>query len=269
MLWRIAKRIGRPYGVVSGTSAGALNAAALVQHGPGWLVEFWQHIRRDQVLSGRDPSKIRAAYRILRGRPLYDASPLRELIYQNLNPEAIRNSPIRLFIHATAPHRRVLAVWRGDSPDLLEGIYASAMIPLAFRPVRIGDVDWVDGGVLGNVPIRSAVEIGCTEVTVILPDHRVTPYRLAYEQFQERRDPEPDPEGDGLVETASGLLDVLIDTQFERDRQSLADQARIDVLRPEKDLGGTLDFDPDHLRELLMLGALEAMRWDAHYREQP
>jgi predicted acylesterase/phospholipase RssA len=246
--------------MVSGTSVGALNAAGIVQHGPDFLIDLWMKIRRRDVLRGRGPGKLRAAWRLYRGRPIYDTSPLRALINRLLDADQISQSPTRLFVHATAVHRRVLSVFTNEDPDILDGIYASASLPVAFPEVSIRGVHWSDGGILGNVPLRSVVAAGATRLTVLIPDDRPEPTMMLYREFLRQRDIGRDPSTHNSIEAVSDLIDVLLDTQFERDLAALDKQLKVKVIRPTESLGSTLDFDPEHLRWLLALGSTEAAR---------
>ena len=44
--------------------------------------------------------------------------------------------------------------------DVLEGALASASVPVVFPPRTLADDDYVDGGVLQNVPVRAALHLG-------------------------------------------------------------------------------------------------------------
>ncbi|MFC4307153.1 patatin-like phospholipase family protein [Cohnella boryungensis] len=51
---------------------------------------------------------------------------------------------------------------------LIQGTIASASIPLAFPPVKLGNENYVDGGVREIVPIQAAIQAGATEVYAVL-----------------------------------------------------------------------------------------------------
>lgn len=56
----------------------------------------------------------------------------------------------------------------GESHDLLEGVLASASVPMIFPPRRIGDEVYMDGGVLENIPVRPASALGATRIFAVL-----------------------------------------------------------------------------------------------------
>lgn len=64
--------------------------------------------------------------------------------------------------------------------SLVQGTLASASIPLAFPPVKLGGENYVDGGVREIVPIQAAIEAGATEIFAVLAsDSDMDPGRSA------------------------------------------------------------------------------------------
>src|ERR1700722_5695951 len=52
--------------------------------------------------------------------------------------------------------------------DVLEGAPASASVPMVFPPRPLADDDYVDGGVLQNVPVRAALHLGASRIFAVL-----------------------------------------------------------------------------------------------------
>ena len=52
--------------------------------------------------------------------------------------------------------------------DVLEAVVASSSVPLVFPPRSMGDDDYVDGGVVNNVPVDAAARLGATRIVAIL-----------------------------------------------------------------------------------------------------
>jgi NTE family protein len=52
--------------------------------------------------------------------------------------------------------------------DVLEGALASASVPMVFPPRQLADDDYVDGGVLQNVPVRAALHLGASRIFAVL-----------------------------------------------------------------------------------------------------
>ena len=59
--------------------------------------------------------------------------------------------------------------------DVLEGVLASASVPLLFPPRPLAGDVYVDGGVANNIPVDAAVRLGATQVFAILAVPLVQP----------------------------------------------------------------------------------------------
>ncbi len=213
VLLGLATHVGLPFRIVTGTSAGAINAGHLVAHAHeapveamDELVRFWAELRPLDVarLPWRDVLR--------RGRPfsLLDAAPLGEALERLAPGEAIERNIDRGLVDALVvttselAHRRSVA-WLHAKPSRRaphgarrwdwraacigpEHLLASSSVPVAFRPVRLGDSWHVDGGVLQYTPLAPAIRLGATRIVTIatrtdtpLPDlsARVPPGMLA------------------------------------------------------------------------------------------
>ncbi len=63
-----------------------------------------------------------------------------------------------------------------DNVPISRAVAASSAMPLVYRPVRIGDRDYVDGGVRGNASLDLAIERGARLIVCVNP---LVPYDLA------------------------------------------------------------------------------------------
>ncbi|WP_137734182.1 patatin-like phospholipase family protein [Pseudaquabacterium pictum] len=166
-----------PIGGISGTSAGALNAAVLAC---GWvdggragaraaLRAFWLDVASQQspwrggCFGG--PRGL-AAYN-LDNHPLYawqqqflrlfspyqfnplGADPLREVLQRHVSRARLEASPIPLFIIATAVRTGQPRVFERADLDI-DPLLASACLPQLFRAVQIDGEPYWDGGYSGN-----------------------------------------------------------------------------------------------------------------------
>lgn len=186
---------------ISGTSAGALNAAVLAT---GWardgregareaLQRFWQDIGNAggsyllplQASSFGPPFDLQAvpgydwASRFLRTLSPYDynplnLNPLRDVLVRHVDEQALRDGPIRLFVTATAVRSGEPHVFSGDALGL-DALLASACLPFLFQAVEIDGEAYWDGGYSGNPSIHPLVDpdTDCDIVVVRLnPAHR-------------------------------------------------------------------------------------------------
>jgi NTE family protein len=180
---------------ISGTSAGAMNAAVLAQgHAKGGaegaraaLDEFWGTVAKAALYS---PFR-RSPLDVLMGRWTMDTSPLflafdlaaRVLSPYDLNPEGtnplseiladcidfedVRGAPIRLFITATNVRTGRGRVFRNAdiTPDVL---LASACLPTMFQAVEIDGEPYWDGGYSGNPTITPLVRECASRDTLLV-----------------------------------------------------------------------------------------------------
>ncbi|MYM24219.1 patatin-like phospholipase family protein [Duganella sp. FT135W] len=169
---------------ISGTSAGAMNAAVLAcgyaaDGAPGARValeRFWRQVsaaaslspfRRGpwDVLLGRwtlDQSPLFLAFDLAaRVFSPYDfqsgqSNPLRNILSQQINFEALRKSPIRLFITATNVRTGLARIFRNEDLSA-DALLASACLPTMYKAVRIDGEDYWDGGYTGNPTVTPLV----------------------------------------------------------------------------------------------------------------
>jgi NTE family protein len=180
---------------ISGTSAGAMNAAVLVdgyaKGGPErarlQLEQFWRRVSDAALLS---PFR-RSPLDILLGRWTLDTSPLflafdlmaRVFSPYDLNPrgvnpltkilvdcvdfESLASAPIKLFITATSVRTGRGRVFRNTevTPDVL---LASGCLPTLFQAIEIDGEAYWDGGFAGNPTITPLVRECASEDTILV-----------------------------------------------------------------------------------------------------
>ncbi len=196
---------------ISGTSAGAMNAAVLVggyAHGGAKgakeaLETFWERVSRAAMYSPfrRSPLDVLLGRWTLDHSPAYvaadmmarlfspydlnpmGANPLNEILASAVDFTSLPNSEIRLFVTATNVHTGRGRVFRNAeiTPEVL---LASACLPTLFQSVRIGDDYYWDGGYSGNPTITPLVRECASSDTILVqinPVERVDLPRSARE----------------------------------------------------------------------------------------
>ncbi|NVO14058.1 MAG: patatin-like phospholipase family protein [Rhodoplanes sp.] len=180
---------------VSGTSAGAMNAAVLVDgHAAGGrdgaraaLETFWRSVSDAARFSPfqRTPLDLLLGRWTLDHSPLYVAmdlmarmvspydlnpggsNPLSTILARHIDFARVAQAPIKLFITATSVRTGQGRVFRNDeiTPDVL---LASACLPTMFQSIEIdGDAYW-DGGYSGNPTITPLVRECRSRDTIIV-----------------------------------------------------------------------------------------------------
>jgi NTE family protein len=180
---------------ISGTSAGAMNAAVLVDgYAEGRaagaraaLERYWRDVSRAALLSpfqrtpldvvlGRwtlDTSPVFVAMDLMsRVFSPYDlnpggANPLHEILTQNIDFERLAAAPIKLFVTATNVHTGRGRVFRNAdiTPEVL---IASACLPTLFQAVEIDGESYWDGGYSGNPTITPLVRECASKDTILI-----------------------------------------------------------------------------------------------------
>lgn len=179
---------------ISGTSAGAMNAAVLAHGiatgGPegarAALTEFWRRVSHAAAASPfqRTPLDKMMGRWTLDSSPAYlaadmmarlvspyafgmiDYNPLRDILADMLDFDAITKGPVKLFITATNVRSGRGRVFRKHeiTPDVL---LASACLPTLYRAVEIDGEAYWDGGFSGNPTITPLVN-ECEAFDVVL-----------------------------------------------------------------------------------------------------
>jgi NTE family protein len=152
-----------PYDVIVGVCVGALNGALVAQGELEKLDTLWLSLKGPRDLLGR-----RSLWRLLFRRSLYSNARLRRLIQEYLCPDKLRASSTELHIGATCLQTGRLVFFDKYYHDLEGALLASAALPPVFGPIELDGHDYVDGAVISTVPIRKALDLGSTDLTVIL-----------------------------------------------------------------------------------------------------
>jgi predicted acylesterase/phospholipase RssA len=122
--------------------------------------------------------------------------------------------------------------------DVLDGVIASASVPLVFPPRRLADDDYVDGGVLQVVPVRAAAQLGASRIIAVL----AVPLRI---EREERNYAEDNAANIGL--RALGAI-ALTERQRENLDVALPPGATLVTIDPVVDVVGYFEVEPGLLR---------------------
>jgi NTE family protein len=180
---------------ISGTSAGAMNAAVLAhgyataesQGARSALEDFWRRVARAATFSPfrRSPLDILMGRWTLDNSPLflaldlaarvfspYDlnprgANPMRDILTECVDFAHLGQSPIRLFVTATNVRTGRGRVFHNAelTPD---GLLASACLPTLFQAIEIDGEAYWDGGYVGNPTITPLVRECVSSDTILV-----------------------------------------------------------------------------------------------------
>lgn len=150
--------------LVSGTSVGAI-AGAYIAAGktPDDLVDLWTDLERSNVYTIR-----RDLWRFGTWTHLLDPTPLRELLEETLDVEAVHASDVDLLVTAVDVTDGRMTVFRNEEITV-DHLLASSALPFVFPMVEIDGKQYWDGGMGGWTPLEPAILEGAGEIFVVIP----------------------------------------------------------------------------------------------------
>ena len=238
-----------PFPIICGTSAGAINAAALGIYSSQFreavwrLVHVWGNFHMDQVfrtsMGGLSKSALRWLSTMARSSSpkrkangLLDRTPLHSLIQYYLPFDNIQKNIDQNLLHALCINASNYST--GNSVSFFQGhesiepwvrtnrlgvrttiniehLMASSAIPLLFSPVSLGDDYYGDGTMRQNAPTSPALHLGADKLFIIGVKHEE-----AYSALQKRMNSSP-----SLGEIAGHVLDSIFLDNVSMDLERL------------------------------------------------
>lgn len=174
------------------------------------------------------------------------------LLPRELDPfdnETYMRTPCRFFATVTnmrtgkAEYMRV-----DDSWAQMQVIRASASLPFLSRKVRIGGEEYLDGGIVDNIPIDKCLQEGCDRVIVVLTrpkghvsdDHLSLLSRIVYPRYPE-------------LQKAFDVRNEVYRRKVERINR-MEEEGKLFVIRPSRYIEiARLERNPDKLQALYNL----------------
>ncbi len=202
----LLKRSGTPFPIISGTSAGAINAAVVASHATDFnhgverLEHFWSRLRCHQVyrtgwghnlgrglhwLAAMTLGGLGAAHN---PRSLLDNDPLGRLLEREFNftgvQQAVDSGCLKALLVTASGYTTAQAVTffqaAASVPEWIDGkragrratiepghLMASAALPLLFPACRIGHEYFGDGGMRQTTPLSPAIRMGADRMLII------------------------------------------------------------------------------------------------------
>jgi len=155
--------LGGAFDNVVGSSAGAINCAYLLAEQAKIAVTVYL-----------DDISNKSFINIIRLSKIVDIDFLVDGVLKkkkSLDLEKVKNSTSKLHIILTdyLSGKSTLITNRDTGIDLMEAIRATAAMPILYNKIiQVGGRGYIDGGVTDAVPVLRAIELGCTDILVIL-----------------------------------------------------------------------------------------------------
>ena len=272
----LPKGARNPFAIISGTSAGAINAAVLACRAANFeraiadMERVWSNFRASQVYRTDNWTMLKTSLHWLAAlvfgglgvanpKSLLDNTPLRELLERDIRFPRIAKAIERGHLEALAvtasayttarsvtffQARGSLQGWsrvrRVGKPTILDmdHVIASAAVPFIFPPVRIGGEYYGDGSMRHRAPLSSAIHLGADRMLVI-------------GVRAERPDPEPPadvaPPLPSLAQLGGYMLDTLFMDGLYTDLERLSRINRLlEVSGPKRVTQGGTELKPLH-----------------------
>jgi len=256
--------LGIQYPIVVGASVGAINAAVIAQHPLGderkaaqYLDHIWRNLSTKDVITPRFLKPLSLAWE----PSLYSFAPLKSLLHKHVSAERLRSSGRRyraLAVDLATATRQVFTEQCGQH-ELIEGILASASTPVLHPSVQPSGSDAVlyDGGLLDITPTNLAIELGATELDIILTQSAQLP------QWH----PEPDRIWNTLPRTFDIMFRELVDgdlrtielynalVEARHARATGKREIKVRLIRPDDPLPmDSSKFDPGQIKRVMDIG---------------
>jgi NTE family protein len=235
----LPKNAHNPFAVISGTSAGAINAAVLAGRAGNFerairdMERVWANFSADQVYRTDNWTMLKSSMHWLAAAmfgglglsnpvSLLDNTPLRHLLARDVRfggiaralerghldalavtASAYTSSRSVTFFQArqgTKAWSRVRRIGRPETISI-DHLMASAAVPFVFPPVKLAGEYYGDGSMRHRAPLAPAIHLGADRMLVV-------------GVRDERPDPEPPAEGDPGVPTFAHLAGYMLDTLF-------------------------------------------------------
>jgi len=235
----LPKNSKNPFSVISGSSAGAINAAVLAsraahfQHAVSEMEHVWANFNAEQVFRTDRWTMFKSSAHwfaaLISGglgarnpHSLLDNSPLRDLLGRTVRlsriASAIENGhldALAITVSAYSSARSVtffqakesVKAWArvrriGRPAEItFDHLMASSAVPFVFPPVRIGGEYYGDGSMRHRAPLSSAIHLGASRMLVI-------------GVRDEHPDPEPVPNTVPTTPTLAHLAGYMLDSLF-------------------------------------------------------
>ena len=162
------------YNIVTGTSIGAINGMMMAQKELYKCLRLWKNISFKKIYDGFEnyDSNLdifkKYTEKFLEGG--IDTKKIEKLINSNYKPDKLYNSNISFGVvsYNLSDLNVVYSTTKNTNPDdLKKQILASATCFPAFKPTKIGNDTYIDGGFSDNLPINLAIDLGADEIIAV------------------------------------------------------------------------------------------------------
>lgn len=195
---KACKELNLKFDIVCGTSIGSLNGCLIAQHDYDKLIDLWENLTIDQVLSGDLPQSfkidemLKSSNRVITFFKKYlkekgaDITPLKNLINYYYDEEKLFKSKTEFGLVTVEfpnlkPHLLTKEEMKNDVNNYL--LASSSCFP-AFPVCKFNNKEFIDGGYYDNLPIDMALSLKADNFIIVDLDNTCThPFYLNKPHF--------------------------------------------------------------------------------------
>jgi NTE family protein len=253
------------YDIYCGVSVGALNSAFLGMFKTGEekealnkLLELWHSIDTDKIYKRWCPF---GRWHALWKPSFYNSDPLQKLVRERLDVGALKKSGKTTCVGAVSLSSGHYRIFNQDYPQFADAVIASSSFPAMLLPIEIEGELWSDGGVKEITPLKAAIDLGATDIDVIITSPNMTTSKFV-------KDP-------NSLDVIKRTIELMTDEINQNDifkalmynKLVLAGcggdkkLVNINIIRPDHNLiEDSLNFDPNSIKEMIEKGYNDAKK---------
>lgn len=254
--------LGISYDILCGVSVGALNVGYLSLYPKEQEKEAFKNL--EAIWNNIDDSKMKKNWFPLgpvHGLWLdsfYNSQPLIDLVHSTMDLAKVRASGRDVTVGAVSLKTGNYRTFTQKDDSFIDAILASSAFPMGLNPIMIDGEKYIDGGIKHVLPIKEAIDLGATDIDVIIcapikttahfDDVDALTLGLRCLDFVSDQNIEADLK---LAE----LYNQLVNLGAAPDKKYL----KINVIRPTADLGvSSLTFTNADVKKMMEQGYLQA-----------
>lgn len=177
--WRAVRDLHLEIEAVTGTSIGAVNGALMVSDDFKSALDIWHSVELMDII--RLPADVSENTNLFHFKNMsaiageiyknsgLDVTPYEKLINRYIDEEKVRKSPVEYgLVTFNLSGRTDAHLFKEEIPNgkLNEYIAASSAFP-GFKPKKIGESVFLDGGVSNNMPVNMLIKKNCLNILAV------------------------------------------------------------------------------------------------------
>lgn len=179
-VWRALGELDERFSIVTGTSVGALNGAAIAQGSFELAEQMWRELETSRVFDVELDETLPPKKKLIEAVKLFGMAAvgqggagthaLEALLKQYIDEDAVRSSPLDFgLVTVQLPAFKPVLIWKDEIPQgkLIDFLIASSSVFPAIQPRDIDGIKYIDGGYYDNMPVRMAIDRGADKVIAV------------------------------------------------------------------------------------------------------